>query len=120
MMRGYSPNRDIVPNFLSAFDVDDGRTPCPLRTQTVTAPQSLFMMNNDVIENASTKLAERVEKEAAGDLQHSVDLEYELTLSRPPSPAEKDHALTFVKDDPAKLKSLAWVLFNLDEFVYVR
>jgi hypothetical protein len=120
MMRGYSPNRDIVPNFLSAFDVDDGRAPCPLRTQTVTAPQSLFMMNNDVIENASNKLADRVKKEAAGDLPQSVELEYALTLSRPPSPAEKDHALTFVKDDPAKLKSLAWVLFNLDEFIYVR
>jgi hypothetical protein len=120
MLRGYSPNRDIVPNFLSSFDVDDGRVPCPMRTQTVTAPQSLFMMNSSNIETASTQVAERVKKEASGDLAQSVDLEYELTLSRPPSPVEKDHALTFIESDPAKLKNLAWVLFNLDEFIYVR
>ncbi len=120
MIRGYSPNRDMVPNFLSAFDVDDGRVPCPLRTQTVTAPQSLFMMNNEAVDKASAKLAARVQKESSEDLTKSVDLEYEITLSRPPSPAEKDHALTFVKSDPAKLKSLAWVLMNLDEFIYIR
>ena len=120
MLRGYSPNRDMVPNFLSAFDVDDGRVPCPLRTQTVTAPQSLFMMNNDVIEAASKKLADRASKVASGDLTQALDLEYKLTLSRSPSAAEKDHALTFVNSDPDKLKSLAWILLNLDEFMYVR
>jgi hypothetical protein len=119
MIRGYSPNRDIVPNFLSAFDVDDGRVPCPLRTQTVTAPQSLFMMNNAAIEAASTKLADRA-KGTSADLAQAVDLEYQLTLSRPPSATEKDNALTFVNSDPAKLKNLAWVLLNLDEFMYVR
>jgi hypothetical protein len=118
MVRGYSPNRDIVPNFLSAFDVDDGRVPCPLRTQTVTAPQSLFMMNNAAIEAASAKLADRAR--GAGDLAQAVDLEYQLTLSRLPSATEKDNALTFVNNDSAKLKSLAWVLLNLDEFMYVR
>ena len=30
MIRGYSTNRDVMPNFLQAFDVDDGRAPCPL------------------------------------------------------------------------------------------
>lgn len=94
MVRGYSPNRDGVPNFLQAFDVDDGRVPCPMRTQTVTAPQSLFMMNNPVIENASVKLAERLEKESAGNLSSAIDLAYKITLSRPPSPAEKDGSLT--------------------------
>ena len=39
MIRGYSTNRDVVPNFLQAFDVDDGRAPCPIRTRTVTAPR---------------------------------------------------------------------------------
>ena len=39
MARGYSSSRDVTPNFLQAFDVD-GRAPCPMRTQTVTAPQA--------------------------------------------------------------------------------
>ena len=120
MIRGYSPNRDVVPNFLQAFDVDDGRAPCPLRTQTVTAPQSLFLMNSAEIENASGKLAERLQKESAGDLGAAVGLGYRITVCRPPSPAEKDRALGYLENDPARLKGLAWLLFNLDEFVYVR
>src|SRR5262249_39363563 len=28
MIRGYSSNREVTPNFLQAFDVDDGRAPC--------------------------------------------------------------------------------------------
>ena len=62
MIRGYSTSRDVVPNFLQAFDVDDGRAPCPLRTQTVTAPQALFLMNSDEIDKASAKLAERLQE----------------------------------------------------------
>ena len=62
MIRGYSTSRDVVPNFLQAFDVDDGRAPCPVRTQTVTAPQALFLMNSDEIEKASAKFAERLQE----------------------------------------------------------
>src|SRR5262249_30691927 len=40
MIRGYASNRDVTPAFLQAFDADDGRAPCPLRTHTVTAPQA--------------------------------------------------------------------------------
>ena len=50
MVRGYIPSTDVMNNFLTSFDVDDGRTPCPVRTQTVTAPQALFLMNGDLVE----------------------------------------------------------------------
>jgi hypothetical protein len=120
MIRGFSTSADIVPNFLQAFDVDDGRVPCPLRTQTVTAPQGLFMMNSEEVENASAKLAARLQKESGSDLPNAVDLGYRLTLDRPPSPVEKDRALTYIENDPARLKGFAWLLYNLDEFIYVR
>jgi hypothetical protein len=120
MIRGFSTSAEIVPNFLQAFDVDDGRVPCPMRTQTVTAPQGLFMMNSEEVENASSKLAARLQKESHGDLQNAVDLGYRLTLDRPPSPVEKDRALTYISGDPARLKGFAWLLYNLDEFIYVR
>jgi hypothetical protein len=120
MTRGFSTNSEVTPNFLQVFDVDDGRAPCPVRTQTVTAPQGLFLMNSDEIENASAKLAERLRKESGGDLKAAVDLGYRLTLGRPPSPAENDKALTYVENDPARLKGFAWLLYNLDEFIYVR
>ena len=34
--------------------------------------------------------------------------------------AEQARALAYLGNDPARLKGLAWLLFNLDEFVYVR
>jgi hypothetical protein len=119
MVRGYSTSRDVVPHFLQAFDVDDGRAPCPLRTQTVTAPQALFLMNSDPIDQATTQLAQRLRKDSGGSLSTAVDLGYRLTLARPPTLQESAHALTYLGDDPARLKGLAWLLFNLDEFLYV-
>jgi len=120
MVRGFSPSREVMPDFLQAFDVDDGRMPCPLRTQTVTAPQGLFMMNSEQVEKATAKFASRLQTASSGDLNSAIDLAYRIALSRPPSPGEKDRALTYLDSDPSKLKGLAWLLFNLDEFIYVR
>jgi hypothetical protein len=120
MIRGFSTSRDLIPNFLQVFDVDDGRVPCPMRTQTVTAPQGLFMMNSEEIDKASAKLAERLQKESGGDLETAVDLGYRMTLARSPSASEQDYALTYLEGDPARLRNFAWLLFNLDEFIYVQ
>ena len=121
MARGYIPSTDVMTNFLTSFDVDDGRTPCPMRTQTVTAPQALFTMNNDLVEKESEKLAALVLKESSGrsaggrraGVPHG-------RLGRKPSASELDYALTYIENDPARMKDLAWLLFNLDEFIYVR
>lgn len=120
IIRGFSTSREVVPNFLQSFDVDDGRAPCPVRTQTVTAPQGLFMMNSPEVEKASTMFADRLKKESAGDVGKAVDLGYRIALSRPPSAGEKDEAMTYVGNESSRLKSLAWLLFNLDEFIYVQ
>jgi hypothetical protein len=120
MIRGFSTSRDVVPVFLQAFDVDDGRVPCPLRTQTVTAPQGLFMMNSDQVEQASAKFAERLKKDSAGDNTKAVELAYRMTLGRSPSDAELKRSLDYIGDNPDRLKSFAWIMFNLDEFIYVK
>lgn len=120
MIRGYSTNRDILPNFLQVFDVDDGRVPCPLRTQTVTAPQALFLMNSPIIERESRLFGQRLAKEDNGDLKRAVDLAYEYSLCREPSKEEQKSALNFLNDDPNRLGDFAWLMFNLDEFIYVR
>jgi hypothetical protein len=120
MIRGYSTSRDVVPNFLQAFDVDDGRAPCPVRTRTITAPQALFLMNSDVIEGATEKFAERLKKESSGDLGSAIDLGYRLAVARPPSPSEREVALAYLRGDAGRLKGFTWLLFNLDEFLYAR
>jgi hypothetical protein len=120
MIRGYTTSGDIMPHFLKAFDVDDGRVPCPVRTQTVTAPQALFMMNGEEIDKATASFAERLKHDSGGDLTAAVELAYRTAIARPPSSAERERALAYLDNDPARLKDLAWLLFNLDEFVYVR
>lgn len=77
-------------------------------------------MNSPEIEKESTKLAERMQKESGGDLKAAVERGFQLTTGRPPSASERDHALTYLENDPARLKGLAWLLFNLDEFIYVK
>jgi hypothetical protein len=118
--RGYHQSKDVMPNFLQAFDADDGRAPCPERTRTVTAPQSLFLMNDKIVSEAAAKFGERLRRETNGDLKASVDLAYRVALGRPPSPPERDNALTYLERSPNRLAGLAWLIFNLDEFSYVR
>ncbi|WP_250846907.1 DUF1549 and DUF1553 domain-containing protein [Aquisphaera insulae] len=120
MIRGYSTSRDVVPVFLQAFDVDDGRVPCPVRTRTVAPPQALFLMNGEAVERATVRFAARLKDESGGDLAAAVDLAYRLAISRPPTPAEKDRSLAYIDRDPERLKGLAWLLLNLDEFLFVR
>jgi hypothetical protein len=120
MVRGYLPSKDVMPNFLTAFDADDGRVPCPMRGQTVTAPQALFMMNNELIAKESGKLARRVLRQSAGNIPLAVSLAYRTTLGRPPSNLESQQALAYIANNPARMNGFAWILFNLDEFMYVR
>ncbi len=120
IQRGYHQSMDVMPNFLQAFDVDDGRTPCPERTRTVTAPQSLFLMNDKLVTDAAVKFADRLRKESGGDLNRAIDLGYRVAIARTPSAREKDGALTYLNSDPSQLKGFAWLLFNLDEFSYAR
>ncbi len=120
LVRGYSSQRNIVPHFLEIFDVDDGRVPCPLRTSTVTAPQALFLMNSPAIERACGQLARRLKQESGGDLEQAVNLAYRITVARSPTSLETGHALAYLDHDPSRLTNLAWLLFNLDEFIYVR
>ncbi len=104
MIRGFSSGRDVLPNFLKAFDADDGRVPCPMRTQTVTAPQSLFMMNSPEIDHAAAQFGERLAKDSGRDLHAAVELAWRVALARPPSSSERERALSYLANDAARLK----------------
>ena len=91
-----------------------------MRTHTVTDPQALFTMDGDLVDKESEKLAEAVLQDSAGDLHAAVTAAYQRTLARKPTGAEVDYALTYIAKDPTRMKELTWLLFNLDEFIYVR
>jgi len=59
-------------------------------------------------------------KDSGGDVKGAITLAWRTALGRSPSGSEMDSALTYVANDSARMKGLAWLLFNLDEFLYVR
>jgi hypothetical protein len=120
IVRGYSASREVTPNFLQSFDVDDGRAPCPLRTRTVTAPQALFLMNSPDVDRASRQWADRLRAESKDDLVGAVERAYRQALTRSPSPGEREEAMSLLAGDASRLDRLTWLLFNLDEFLYVQ
>ena len=120
MRRGYIPSTDVMANFLQVWDVDDGRTPCPIRTQTVTAPQALFSMNDELVEKETARFADRVLKEANGDVKSAVTLAFRYAVGRAPAASEMDRALTYLDSSPDRMKGFSWLLVNLDEFIFVR
>ena len=120
MARGYIPSTEVMSNFLQTFDVDDGRTPCPMRAQTITAPQALYTMNGELVERASIALSEKLAKESGDDVKTAVDLAYRKALGRKPTAGELDRTLTYLGKDQANLKGLGWLLYNLDEFLFVK
>ena len=85
MIRGYSTSRDVVPVFLQAFDVDDGRVPCPVRTRTVTPPQALFLMNGEAVERATERFAERLDYPGESPSLSSVHHTFSANLTGQPA-----------------------------------
>lgn len=120
MRRGYQAFREVMPAFLQTFDAEDGRTVCSRRTQTITAPQALFLMNNELVEAMSTRFGSRLQEQSQGDLPAMVTLGYRLGLGRPPTDVERTQAVELLRPETHPGKSLAWLIFNLDEFLHVR
>ena len=118
MGRGYHGDAELLPAFLQTFDGEDGRRPCPRRNQTVTAPQALALMNSPMVMEHAGKFAERLRNQSAGNVAAAVEIGYLTALSRPPSSKERDAALSYIGTDVRRLDGFAWMLFNLDEFVY--
>jgi len=49
-----------------------------------------------------------------------VNFGFKVALGRPPSPPERDAALSYLKTaQPAELNGFAWMLLNLSEFVFL-
>ena len=119
LRRGFHVTEEKTAEFLRVFDVEDGRTPCPVRNTSVTAPQSLLLFNSPLLERAAESFAQRVTREAGEDDAAVVDLAYRIALGRRPSDSELAMSLDYLRRDDASRKEFCWMLYNLDEFIYV-
>ncbi len=81
---------------LDAFDFPDTHEPCARRNRTTTAPQALALLNGAEPSEWARAFAQRVLAEAGTDEGGQVETAYRLAYTRPPDPAERDTALTFL------------------------
>ncbi|MBI1787732.1 MAG: DUF1553 domain-containing protein [Acidobacteria bacterium] len=129
------------------FDMPDTHESCARRNITLTAPQALELMNNELVLDWSRSFAGRVLNDGGLSPEAQVDRAYRLALSRTPKEEERTAALRFLDRhapilaermannqpaplpgnlpagiDPvraAALVDLCHMLLNSNEFVYV-
>ncbi|HVV99098.1 MAG TPA: DUF1553 domain-containing protein, partial [Planctomycetaceae bacterium] len=103
---------------LDTFDCPDPSTFSPRRNATNTPLQALSLMNNSFVMRMSEAFADRLQRDAGDDLDRQVTRAYQLTYGRNPRDDERALAAAFIREHG--LSAFGRVLFNTNEFLYVR
>jgi hypothetical protein len=88
--------RDQVLESLALFDFADPSLVTGERTTTTGPAQALYFMNSPFVLRQAAALADRVHT-AAGDEANGIDRAYRLAYARPPTLAERNRALAFLR-----------------------
>jgi mono/diheme cytochrome c family protein len=86
---------------LDTFDRPAMSPNCDLRRPSTGSPQSLLMMNSDLLLEYSRYLAERLANEAGEDLATQIRLAWQLVYSRLPDETEVESSTQFIRDQIA-------------------
>ena len=126
--------RSALYEVFQAFDFADPTVMNGRRDATTVAPQALFMMNSQLVSQATRGWALRLLREPFADDSARIQAIYELAYSRPPMTAELSRALEFVERyreaqiarqtavDEARVRawqSLCRAILSANEFIYV-
>jgi hypothetical protein len=126
--------RNNVYDLFQILDFPDPALSVGDRKSTTVAPQSLLMMNSDLVMQCAEELAGRLVAEPLSDDERLTRL-YQTAFAREPSDAElradtafvvrAEQALQSAEPDAAQRRSRAWgmlchVVLTANEFVYVR
>jgi len=107
--------RTLPDPLVECLDGADASQLTPKRTESVTAPQALALLNNEFILVHARAMAARPEKDST-DRAKQIDHACLLTWGRSPTP---DEAKTFAEyADKHGLANLCRVLFNSNEFLF--
>ncbi len=104
--------------FFETFDLPDQNVTTASRNTSTVAPQALTLLNNPFVLGQAELFAERVRRIVSNDIAAQVDLAYRTALTRPPS--EEEAAIGRQLVEERSLVDLTHVLFNLNEFLYLR
>jgi hypothetical protein len=109
--------RSLPYPMFDTFDHPDMNVTAGARLVSTVPTQALTLLNNPFVLSEASMFAARIARQAS-DPAAQVDAAYRIALARPPTPAE----IVVGKDLIARqsLESLAHVVMNLDEFLYIR
>jgi hypothetical protein len=108
--------RTLPDPFMEAMDFPDASQQAPVRASSMTALQSLALLNNKFMIRQSERLAERLARESSKPANQIRRL-YELTLNREPKPAEIDRLVAHA--EKFGMANVCRVILNSNEFVFV-
>ena len=119
--------RSLPLPFLQPFDLPDGVSPCGRRDVTTVAPQSLNLLNDDLVIRAATALAERVRAEVGDDFGAWPAAAVRIVLQRGIEPEEEAAAADLLRRHAAlhdgapvrALVDLCRALLNVNEFLHI-
>jgi hypothetical protein len=103
---------------LESFDCPEPSVKALRRNVTTTPIQALGLMNNAFVLRQAKYLAERARHEAGDNVEQQTTRMYRLAFGRLPTDVELRRAASLSRNHGAA--SLAWVLLNASEFLYVR
>ncbi len=104
--------------FFETFDLPDQNVTTASRNTSTVATQALTLLNNPFVLGQARLFAAELEEEAPNDVAKQVDLAYRTALTRPPTEEEAVISRQLVEE--RSLMDLTHVLFNLNEFLYLR
>jgi hypothetical protein len=126
--------RSALYEVFQAFDFAEPSVSSGQRQSTTVAPQALFMMNSQVVADATRAMAERLLDSGSADDAARVTTAYRTAYGRSPTETELQRSLKFVEGytkslveqetapDEAHVKawqSLCRVILSANEFIYV-
>ena len=125
--------RNNLYTFFEQFDFPDPTMPTGRRNATTVAPQTLLMMNSELVMDSADAFAKQLLTQASDDFQRAV-FAYQAAFGRVPEKDEVEQAVKFVRqldsqfaatDDDASGRQRAWSmfchsLFASNEFIYLR
>ena len=110
--------RSLVFPFFETFDLPDQNQTAAARNVSTVPTQALTLLNNPFVLGQAQLFAERLEQEVQDDVAQQVDLAYRIALTRSPSQVEAEIGRQLVEE--RSLVDFTHVIFNLNEFLYVR
>jgi hypothetical protein len=110
--------RNLRLPFMEVFDQPTTQTSCSQRLQSTHAPQALELLNGSIANSLAEAFADRILREAEGDIPQQVETGFLLALGRGPTREEQRIANLFVTE--SSLREFALALFNLNTFLYVK